>query len=69
MNLTSSTVMSICKAPEGSQPMITADEMMECEAAVIACDEFKALLKKYYGVEDTSLVMVDIWYELFAENK
>ena len=35
--------------------------MAECEAAVLASEDFKALLKKNYNVEDTSLVMVDIW--------
>jgi primary-amine oxidase len=43
------------------QPTMTADEQIECEKAVIENDEFKSLLKKYYGIEDTALVMVDIW--------
>jgi len=45
----------------GVQPTMTADEQIECEQAVLASPEFKAALKKQYGVEDTSLVMVDIW--------
>ena len=43
------------------QPTMTADEQVECEKAVLASPEFKAALKKQYGIDDTSLVMVDIW--------
>jgi primary-amine oxidase len=43
------------------QPTMTVDEQIECEQAVMASAEFKAALKRHYGVEDTSLVMVDIW--------
>ena len=45
----------------GAQPTMTIDEQVECERAVLASPEFKAALKKHTGVEDTSLVMVDIW--------
>ena len=45
----------------GVQPTMTADEQIECEQAVLASPEFKAALKRLYGIEDTSLVMVDIW--------
>jgi primary-amine oxidase len=45
----------------GVQPTMTIDEQAECEQAVIASPEFKAALKKHHGIEDTSLVMVDIW--------
>ncbi len=45
----------------GAQPTMTADEQVECEQAVLASPEFKAALKKHYGIDDTSLVMVDIW--------
>jgi primary-amine oxidase len=45
----------------GVQPTMTADEQVECEKAVLASPEFKAALKKQYGLDDTSLVMVDIW--------
>jgi primary-amine oxidase len=45
----------------GVQPTMTADEQVECEQAVLASPEFKAALKKQYGIEDTRLVMVDIW--------
>src|SRR5262245_55868243 len=45
----------------GVQPTMTIDEQVECEQAVLASPEFKAALKKHYGVDDTSLVMVDIW--------
>ena len=40
---------------------MTIDEQVECEQAVLASPEFKAALKKHYGIDDTSLVMVDIW--------
>jgi primary-amine oxidase len=43
------------------QPTMTADEQVECEQAVLASPEFKAALKKQYGIDDTKLVMVDIW--------
>jgi primary-amine oxidase len=45
----------------GVQPTMTIDEQVECEQAVLASPEFKAALKKQYGTDDTSLVMVDIW--------
>src|SRR5207244_6135730 len=49
------------KSIPGAQPTMTIDEQVECEQAVLASPEFKAALKKHYGIEDTSLVMVDIW--------
>jgi primary-amine oxidase len=45
----------------GVQPTMTIDEQVECEQAVLNSPEFKAALKKHYGTDDTSLVMVDIW--------
>ena len=45
----------------GVQPTMTIDEQVECEQAVLASPEFRAALKKHTGVDDTSLVMVDIW--------
>ena len=45
----------------GVQPTMTVDEQVECEQAVLESPEFKAALKKQYGIDDTSLVMVDIW--------
>jgi primary-amine oxidase len=45
----------------GVQPSYTADEMEEMEEAVRESKEFQALMKKYYGVTDMSLVCVDIW--------
>ncbi|MBX9626986.1 MAG: primary-amine oxidase [Gemmataceae bacterium] len=50
-----------CRHVPGVQPTMTVDEQVECEQAVLASPEFKAALKKHYGVEDTSRVMVDIW--------
>ncbi len=49
------------KTITGVQPTMTIDEQVECEQAVLSSPEFKAALKKHYGVEDTRLVMVDIW--------
>jgi primary-amine oxidase len=49
------------KPVTGVQPTMTIDEQVECEQAVLASPEFKAALKKQYGIEDTALVMVDIW--------
>ena len=49
------------KHSPGVQPTMTSDEQVECEQAVLASPEFKAALKKQYGIEDTRLVMVDIW--------
>lgn len=43
------------------QPTMTIDEQIECEQAVLASSEFKAALKRYCGVDDSRLVMVDIW--------
>ena len=43
------------------QPTMTIDEQIECEQAVMSNPEFKALLKEHYAIEDTSLIMVDIW--------
>jgi primary-amine oxidase len=48
-------------APAGSQPTMSIDEQAECEQAVLNSPEFKAALKKHYGIDDTSLVMADIW--------
>ncbi len=45
----------------GVQPTMTMDEQTECEQAVLASPEFAAALKKHYGIDDTRLVMVDIW--------
>jgi primary-amine oxidase len=61
ISITDKKILTFLAAPAGSQPTITCDEMAECEAAVIGDLQFKALIKKHYGIEDTSLVMVDIW--------
>ena len=45
----------------GVQPTMTIDEQVECEQAVLSSPEFAAALKRHTGVEDTRLVMVDIW--------
>jgi primary-amine oxidase len=48
-------------APAGSQPTMSLDEQIECEQAVLSSPEFKDASKRHYGIEDTSLVMADIW--------
>ena len=49
------------RAVPGVQPTMTVDEQVECERAVLNSPEFKAALKQHYGIDDTRLVMVDIW--------
>jgi primary-amine oxidase len=53
--------MKITKHPEGTQPAVAYSEYPEIEQAVANDPEFKLLLKELYGVNDTSLVMVDVW--------
>jgi primary-amine oxidase len=60
LSLTSSELVAFKSFP-GSQPTMTIDEQIECEQAVLRSPAFKAALKKHYGIDDTSLVMVDIW--------
>jgi len=60
VSLTTSELLSH-RTLSGVQPTMTVDEQIECEQAVLASPEFKAALKKQYGIDDTSLVMVDIW--------
>ncbi len=58
--LTYATLLSWKHVP-GVQPTMTMDEQIECERAVLASPEFRAALKNQYGIDDTKLVMVDIW--------
>jgi primary-amine oxidase len=60
LSLSTSELLSWKSLP-GAQPTMTVDEQIECEQAVLASAEFKAALKRQYGLEDASLVMVDIW--------
>src|SRR5207247_7159529 len=60
VSLTDKKLLSYKHVPN-VQPTMTFDEQVECEQAVLASPEFRAALKKHYGIEDTSLVMVDIW--------
>ena len=60
LSLTDRKLLSARHIP-GVQPTMTMDEQIECEQAVLASPEFKAALKKQYGIEDTKLIMVDIW--------
>ena len=45
----------------GVQPTMTVDEQVECEQAVLASPLFREALQRLYGIDDASLVMVDIW--------
>jgi primary-amine oxidase len=60
LSLTDQKLLSWKQIP-GVQPTMTMDEQIECEQVVLASPEFQAALKKQYGIEDTRLVMVDIW--------
>ena len=60
LSLTHDKLLSWKHIP-GVQPTMTIDEQEECEQAVLNSAEFKAKLKEHTGVDDTSLVMVDIW--------
>jgi primary-amine oxidase len=60
VSLTDAKVVSVKHVP-GVQPTMTFDEQVECEQAVLASPEFRAAVKKQYGIDDTSLIMVDIW--------
>lgn len=60
LSLTNSALLSWRHVPD-VQPTMTIDEQIECEQAVLSSPEFQAALKRYCGVEDSSLVMVDIW--------
>ena len=61
LNLTSRVLVKFEEAMPNSQPTLSIDEQIECEQAVLACEDFKTALKRHYDVTDTSLVMVDIW--------
>jgi primary-amine oxidase len=61
LNLDKGAVLKCENGPVGAQPTLSLDEQVECEQAVLASEDFKAALKKHYGITDTSLVMVDIW--------
>lgn len=60
VSLATSSLLSWKHVP-GAQPTMTIDEQTECEQAVLQSPEFKAALKRQFGTDDTSLVMVDIW--------
>ena len=60
VSLTHERVASF-RSIQGVQPTMTVDEQVECEQAVLRSDKFKAALKRRYGIDDASLVMVDIW--------
>jgi primary-amine oxidase len=60
LSLTAGKVLSFVSRT-GVQPTMTIDEQVECEQAVLASAEFTAALKKHLGIDDTRLVMVDIW--------
>src|SRR6476620_791460 len=58
LSLAKNTLLEWREFP-GKQPTMTIDEQIECEQAVLGSAEFRAALKKQYGIEDTRLVMVD----------
>ncbi|WP_165227401.1 primary-amine oxidase [Aquisphaera insulae] len=60
VSLRDGTPLSWVHVP-GVQPTMTIDEQVECEQAVLNSPEFRAKLKEHAGIDDTSLVMVDIW--------
>ena len=53
-------VISLNYVP-GVQPTMTIDEQVECEQAVLQSKQFQELIREHYGINDVSLVMVDIW--------
>jgi primary-amine oxidase len=59
VSLTQTRITSL-KAIPGAQPSIMLDEFIECEAAVKACPEFQAAIRKR-GITNPDLVMVDPW--------
>jgi primary-amine oxidase len=61
LNLSKNQLVQIQPAPVGAQPMLSMDEQIECEQAVLGSEEFRSALQRHCGVTDTSLVMVDIW--------
>ncbi len=61
INLSLGTAVVTKHLPAGVQPTLSIDEMMECEAAVLASPVFLDALERHCGVTDASLVMVDIW--------
>ncbi|MFO0426423.1 MAG: primary-amine oxidase [Planctomyces sp.] len=60
LSLTNQVLISWKHVP-GVQPTMTVDEQIECEQAVLNSPEFREALKRHCGIDDTSLVMVDIW--------
>jgi len=61
LNLSAGRVVEWKAAPANAQPTLSMDEQVECEQAVLASEAFRAALQRHYGINDTSLVMVDIW--------
>lgn len=61
LDLSTDAVLQVQPGPLGAQPTMTIDEQIECEEAVLADPAFKEALVRHYGVDDTNLVMVDIW--------
>jgi primary-amine oxidase len=60
VSLSENRLLNLRRIP-GAQPTMSIDEQIECEQAVLTSPEFQAALKKHYGIDDPSLVMVDIW--------
>ncbi len=61
LDLVSGHVAEWADGPAGAQPMLSMDEQVECEQAVLASPLFRDALQRQYGDIDPQLVMVDIW--------
>jgi primary-amine oxidase len=60
LSLTEDRLLGWVHVP-GVQPTMTIDEQVECEQAVLTSPLFLSKLKEHTGVDNPSLVMVDIW--------
>ena len=60
LSLSDGRLLGYIRVP-GVQPTMTIDEQVECEQAVLTSPLFLSKLKEHTGVDDPSLVMVDIW--------
>ncbi len=60
LSLSDETLVAWKHVP-GVQPTMTIDEQVECEQTVLRSPVFQEALRRHTGVQDTRLVMVDIW--------
>ena len=61
VDLTTGELLRARQAPADAQPMMSLDEQVECEQAVIHSSLMRDALKRHYGDIDPALLMVDIW--------